>query len=154
MFLGGFEIIAVIGIIVWLTKRSRAKQSDTAPAPISDVLNTWLQRWRSAGLLSDDEVQAIISFEQSSEITAGETDHSTPRNERGIPLIAEALGYLGGLLAAIGVILLVARYWPDLATGWRIGLPAAVAVAGVVGGTRWFRYRRTGGPTNIELSLV
>jgi len=134
MFLGGFEIIAVIGIIVWLTKRSRAKQSDTAPAPISDVLNTWLQRWRSAGLLSDDEVQAIISFEQSSEITAGETDHSTPRNERGIPLIAEALGYLGGLLAAIGVILLVARYWPDLATGWRIGLPLAVAVAGVVGG--------------------
>ena len=135
MFLGGFEIIAVIGIIVWLTKRSRAKQSDTAPAPISDVLNTWLQRWRTAGLLSDDEVQAIISFEQSNEIAASETDHNTSRNERGIPLIAEALGYLGGLLAAIGVVLLVARYWPDLATGWRIGLPAAVAVAGVVGGT-------------------
>jgi hypothetical protein len=79
MFLGGFEIIAVIGIIVWLTKRSRAKQSDTAPAPISDVLNTWLQRWRSAGLLSDDEVQAIISFEQSNEIAASETDHMTRR---------------------------------------------------------------------------
>ncbi len=135
MFLGGFEIIAVIGIIVWLTKRSRARHADTAPAPVSDVLNTWLQRWHSAGLLSDDEVQAIISFEQSNEPAAGELEHHAGRNERGIPLVAEALGYLGGLLAAIGAILLVAQYWPDLATGWRIGLPAAVALAGVVGGT-------------------
>ena len=51
-----------------------------------------------------------------------------------MPLVAEALGYLGGLLSVIGVIMLVARYWPDLATGWRIGLPVAVAVAGVAGG--------------------
>jgi hypothetical protein len=135
MFLGGFEIIAVIGIIVWLTKRSRAKHTGTAPSPVGDVLNSWLQRWQSAGLLSDDQVQAIISFEQSKEPDAGELEHHAARNERGIPLVAEALGYLGGLLAAIGAILLVAQYWPDLATGWRIGLPAAVALAGVVGGT-------------------
>ena len=51
-----------------------------------------------------------------------------------MPLVAEAVGYLGGAFAAVGVILLVGRYWPDLATGWRIGIPSAVAVAGVAGG--------------------
>ena len=134
MFFGGFEIIAVIGIVIWLTRRSRAKKAETAPAPVNEVLLTWLRRWETAGLLSGDEVDSIIAFEHNNEQVASTSDADTEREERKMPLVAEALGYLGGLLSAIGVIMLVARYWPDLATGWRVGLPTAVAVAGVAGG--------------------
>ena len=134
MFLGGFEIIAVIGIVIWLTRRSRAKNAETAPAPVNDVLLTRLRRWEEAGLISDDAVDSIIAFEQSNDRATERPLAGSQREERKMPLVAEALGYLGGLLSAIGVIMLVARYWPDLATGWRIGLPAAVAVAGVAGG--------------------
>lgn len=134
MFLGGFEIIAVIGIIVWLTRRSRAKKAETASAPVNEVLLTWLRRWETAGLISRDEVDAIVAFEHNNVSVADVTEVDTASDERKMPLVAEALGYLGGLLSAIGVIMLVTRYWPDLATGWRIGLPAAVAVAGVAGG--------------------
>ncbi len=134
MFFGGFEIIAVIGIVIWLTRRSRAKKAETAPAPVNEVLLTWLRRWETAGLISVDEVDSIIAFEQNNETVAAASDADTESEERKMPLIAEALGYLGGLLSAIGVIMLVARYWPDLATGWRVGLPSAVAAAGVAGG--------------------
>ena len=134
MFLGGFEIIVVIGIIVWLTRRSRAKKAETSSAPVNEVLLTWLRRWETAGLISGDDVGSIIAFEQNNERASDSSDTNAATEERKMPLVAEALGYLGGLLSVIGVIMLVARYWPDLATGWRIGLPAAVAVAGVAGG--------------------
>lgn len=133
MFLGGFEIIVVIGIVVWLTKRSQRKSTRVRPDPVDDVVQSWLRRWQSAGLISDDDVASIIAFEAEAQ-----QDHnsevSTPEAERRLPLVAEALGYLGGMLAAVGVILLVARYWPDLATWWRIAIPATVAVAGVLSG--------------------
>ena len=132
MFLGGVEIIAIIGIVVWLTRRSRSKKAEASSTPESDVVHAWLRRWQSANLISDEEVAAIISFEEAARRDAAST--STSGAERKMPLVAEALGYLGGAFAAVGVILLVARYWPDLATGWRIGIPVAVAVAGVAGG--------------------
>ena len=132
MFLGGVEIIAIIGVVVWLTRRSRSKKAESSSAPESDVVYAWLRRWQVADLISDEEVAAIISFEEAARHDAAST--STSDAERKMPLVAEALGYLGGAFAAVGVILLVARYWPDLATGWRIGIPAAVAVAGVAGG--------------------
>jgi hypothetical protein len=132
MFLGGLEIIAIIGVAVWLTRRSRSKKAEASSAPESDVVHAWLRRWQSANLISDEEAAAIISFEEAALRDSAST--STSDAERKMPLVAEALGYLGGAFAAVGVILLVARYWPDLATGWRIGIPAAVAVAGVVGG--------------------
>ena len=132
MFLGGVEIIAIIGIVVWLTKRSRSKKTESSSAPESDVVYAWLRRWQSADLISDEEVTAIISFEEAARHDAEST--STSGAERKMPLVAEALGYLGGAFVAVGVILLVGRYWPDLATGWRIGIPSAVAVAGVAGG--------------------
>lgn len=44
-----------------------------------------------------------------------------------VPLVAEALGYLGGVLAVVGVVLLVSRYWPDLALGWQLALSGGTA---------------------------
>lgn len=44
-----------------------------------------------------------------------------------VPLVAEALGYLGGVLAVVGVVLLVSRYWPDLTLGWQLALSGGTA---------------------------
>jgi hypothetical protein len=51
-----------------------------------------------------------------------------------IPAVAEALGYLGGVLALVGLVLVVARYWPDVATPARLGISGAGAVAFIVAG--------------------
>jgi hypothetical protein len=43
--------------------------------------------------------------------------------------VIEALGYLGGILASTGVLLLVANAWDDLATGGRLAISGLTAVA-------------------------
>ncbi|MGB0822439.1 MAG: hypothetical protein ACPGR3_07735, partial [Ilumatobacteraceae bacterium] len=97
MFLGGVEIIAIIGVVVWLTRRSRSKKAEASSTPESDVVYAWLRRWQSANLISDEEVAAIISFEDAARRDAAST--STIGAERKMPLVAEALGYLGGAFA-------------------------------------------------------
>jgi hypothetical protein len=52
----------------------------------------------------------------------------TPRSAPRVPVAAEALGYLGGILALVGLALVVARYWPDMATAARLGLSGAGAL--------------------------
>jgi hypothetical protein len=46
-----------------------------------------------------------------------------------VPLAAEALGYLGGILATVGLVLLVARYWPDLEVGVRLTMVGVTTAA-------------------------
>jgi hypothetical protein len=60
----------------------------------------------------------------------------SPRAARrtGVRSVAEALGYLGGMLATIGLVLAVAQYWPDLALAGRLGISAAGAVVLLVAG--------------------
>ena len=94
-------------------------------------MHAWLRRWQSANLISDEEVVIIISFEEAARRDAAST--STSGADRKMPLVVEALAISVGRLQQLEY-LLAARYRPDLATGWRIGIPAAVAVAGVAGG--------------------
>ena len=54
----------------------------------------------TADLISDEEVTAIISFEEAARHDAEST--STSGAERKMPLVAEALGYLGGAFVAVG----------------------------------------------------
>ncbi len=53
---------------------------------------------------------------------------------RGTPVVVEALGYLGGVLAATGVVLLVAHYWTDMAVGGQVALSGITAAALFAGG--------------------
>ena len=48
--------------------------------------------------------------------------------------VVEALGYLGGVLGASGVVLLVANYWTDLGVGGRLAISGLTAVALIIGG--------------------
>ena len=46
------------------------------------------------------------------------------QRSRRVPVVSEALGYLGGILAVVGLVLLVGQYWPDLDT-WARRLTAS-----------------------------
>jgi hypothetical protein len=51
-----------------------------------------------------------------------------------IPPVAEALGYIGGALALVGLIVLVSRFWPLLGIAGHVGIGVLLAVVGLVGG--------------------
>lgn len=48
--------------------------------------------------------------------------------------VVEALGYLGGVLATTGVVLLVAHYWTDLGAGGQLAISGLTAAALIAGG--------------------
>jgi len=111
----------------------------TTPArsPVAH-LEADLARWRDAGVLDETAVAAVLAFEQD-RLRALPPPPPTPpparplvlpralEPGRRIPATAEALGYFGGLLAIIGIVLLVTRYWPDLGLGGRLAISAGGA---------------------------
>lgn len=62
--------------------------------------------------------------------TSGAMAPMSPREPAGrrIPAAAEALGYLGGILAAVGLTLAVAQWWSDMLTMTRLLVVGAAAV--------------------------
>jgi hypothetical protein len=110
------------------------------PAPEPSGLDDDLARWCAAGLLSQAQADAIRAHEVR--IAAARTRPAAapdsaasapvppqPVRARRIPVVAEALGYLGGALALGGLALLLGRSWPDLATAGRLALSGGGAAA-------------------------
>ncbi len=85
-----------------------------------------LERWRAAGLVTDEQVHSILAF------TAPPPRSATRPSRSGV--IAEAVGYVGAILAVVGLGLIVARYWSDLHTPVRLAGGALVALGLVVAG--------------------
>jgi hypothetical protein len=97
-----------------------------------------LDHWAEADIITDD---------QADRIRADAVGQANPPYQRWVrgdgrstssragSLVAEAMGYLGGVIVAVGLGLVVGRFWPDLSTTVRVGLTAVVAslllVAGV-----------------------
>jgi hypothetical protein len=82
-----------------------------------------LQRWLDAGLLRQDQVEAIEAFE----------DHQVPASpgDRRVSVAAEVLGYVGAVLAVVGAVLGVSGAGIDIGTtGALILLGAATLVFG------------------------
>lgn len=106
-----------------------------------------LTRWTEAGLISTDQAREIGRFEAaahplpppvavSTETAAASMPATLPVQPTTPPRswrLAEAIGYLGGVLAAVGVALLAARYWPDLGAGARVSITATGAVLVLLG---------------------
>ncbi|MBI4883092.1 MAG: DUF2157 domain-containing protein [Actinobacteria bacterium] len=92
-----------------------------------------LSRWVALGLVSADQSAAIREHERRRAI--GEVKSTAVASPRKVAPVAEALGYLGGILATVGLVLLVARYWPDMATPGRLALSAGSTVALLIAGT-------------------
>lgn len=95
-----------------------------------------VDRWVAAELLTREQACAIRAYEQArprvlQPVTARPVRPGTAKRT---PLVAEALGYLGGCLALVGLALVVARSWPDLATEARLVLSGVGALAFFGGG--------------------
>jgi hypothetical protein len=85
-----------------------------------------LDRWVAADIISGDQADRIRA------------DASTPaepaRVSRTGSLVAEAMGYLGGVIVLVGLGLVVGRFWSQLSIPARIGLAAGVASALLIAG--------------------
>jgi uncharacterized membrane protein len=82
-----------------------------------------LEAWESRELVTHDEAEAIRTFEQRHE----EVDH-------GVPLVAEALGYLGAVLAVAAFFALIGPRWEDMDQWLRLTILGAGVVLTFAGG--------------------
>lgn len=104
-----------------------------APARPSSPGTAWqaaLDRWLAAGLLDPAQADAIRAFEAA----AAAPTAAPPAAPRRVPPIAEALGYLGGLLGIIGLTVFVAGFWRDMEGATRLAVSAGVTLALVLVG--------------------
>jgi uncharacterized membrane protein len=90
-------------------------------------LKSSLNEWVAAGLIDKNQAQAIRSHE------------ATRSSGNRVPLIAEALGYVGGVLALVAIIILVAESWEDIGTPAKLTLVGVVAVVFLVVGAYFKR---------------
>jgi hypothetical protein len=76
------------------------------------MLQEKLSRWATAGLITEDQSKRILAYEAA----------AAKQEERRVPLIVEALGYLGAALAVIAVLILAQEFWAVtiglLVAGW------------------------------------
>jgi hypothetical protein len=74
-----------------------------------------LRRWVGSGLITPGQAERILTAEQPVE-----------RPSRA-PLVAEALGYVGGVLVLIGAVTATDRYWSQIGVGGRLGIAFGAA---------------------------
>lgn len=114
---------------------------DRSPSP---DLRKQLDRWVADGLMDAGQAQRIEAAEVQRAEAAGAQrieaagvrragTGTAPRRAGGrIPLIAEALGYVGGVLAVVASFVSVSRLWPHIPVGAQLAFAAfAAAVLGV-----------------------
>lgn len=132
-------LIPVLAVVVYLIVRESRSQhagpidheAGTSSGSVGGVVGE-LERWHAAGLLDDHQVAAILEHERLHRPLPPPSPVAPPpvRGERRpLPDVTEALGYLGGILAIVGMSLLVGRYWTDIPLAGRLGLSGGLAVA-------------------------
>lgn len=85
-------------------------------------LEAALQRWVAAGLIQPAQAEAIRAAEAAQ-----------PASSRS-SLLAEALGYVGGVLVLVAAVTLTGRFWDELGTGGRLAVAAVAALVLFVAG--------------------
>lgn len=143
------------------TTTERAVRGTVAPSPVAAPpspllrLDDPLSRWEAAGLVDARQVASIRAFEAglaASAPTSVDTSSRAPRRRRSrVPAFAEALGYLGGALTTVGVVLVVSRLWDEIGTAGRLGLSVVTSVA-LLGAS--FMVRPAGDPALGRLQNV
>ncbi len=141
MILGVVILFAiVVAAVVVLRRRTPerplpATQRSGAPpqqrtTDIPQYLEALLTRWGSAGLMSAEQAESIRSYERS----AIEAEPVRVEGSR-VHTIAEAIGYIGGMLGLGGIISLLAEFWSDFDDAARLGIPLTAAVVFCVAGS-------------------
>jgi hypothetical protein len=103
------------------------KSNSVHPAT-TPSLSGLLQEWVGAGLITTEQSEAIRQHE------AGPHERRAalalaPLAANGPSLVVEALGYLGGVVMAVGALILVGMWWTDLSVTLRLLLVGATALA-------------------------
>ncbi len=86
----------------------------------SDDLTDRLDRWVAHGLLTREQADRILAAEREST----ETDEETGRTPSPV---AEALGYVGGVLVLVAAGLVAGRYWSELGVAGRLSVAFGTA---------------------------
>lgn len=91
-----------------------------------EELETRLRRWADADLIDPAQVEAILRHERAEPagdpcpIAAGdlrrERAEPAPTSGRDLSRLAEAVGYLGGVLVVVGIIVVLGEFWDQLQT--------------------------------------
>jgi hypothetical protein len=122
----GLLVVVVVVVVVMAVGATRLHSHAPAGPPETVAApDDRLDRWVAAGLIANEQAQAIRAFEQ-------EAAPARPRPR--ISPAVEALAYVGGILLTVGAGMLVARFWHGLGVGGRLGLLAAAATLTVVVG--------------------
>lgn len=138
MVIGLIPLLVVVGLVVGLVRAKapgRPGPVAAGPAPtgreprVTDPnLVQRLDRWVALGAITADQRSSIAALEgvdvapsptPAAELAPPTTIQPEPARRR-IPALAEALGYLGGMLAVSGLALIVVNAWPDLSTVGRL----------------------------------
>jgi hypothetical protein len=118
-------VVVAVFVLAYSTSRHRSSQDATHVAAPVEVRAAGLERWVTAGLITEGQAQAITAFEQT-QVAA----RPKPRVSAAI----EALAYVGGALLAVGAGMLVGQFWDRLGTAGHLAvLGAAAVLTGVVG---------------------
>lgn len=89
-------------------------------------LQTELRRWQSAGLLTADQVAAIVEFEQA---RPAEPDQPVKQPADRRVTVVEVLAYLGAVVTLAGVLILLGSRYSQLGSAGRLSVVALVTVA-------------------------
>lgn len=145
-------VVAIVaGVFWWQRRRGRAagagewrraadgaspgpeekpvKGASRPAVPGFGTLAADLSRWVGAGLISADQADAIAGFER-----AATTGRGPAGGERRVSLLAEALGYVGVVLALAGAAVGLTQGWEDLPIWARLATPAAATGLLLLGG--------------------
>ncbi|MGV1080892.1 MAG: DUF2157 domain-containing protein [Candidatus Nanopelagicales bacterium] len=99
-----------------------------------DLTKSLINRWASVGLISAAQADQISAYEEQAMQTQSVSGAAGQARRSLVPVIVEALAYVGGIFTIVGLILLVSRFWSDMTIGGRLGLVAVVAAVLVTGG--------------------
>lgn len=98
--------------------------------PLSQAsLSALIDGWVDHGIITPEQASRMRDSE------GREVTHARPMaGPSRVSLAVEALGYLGGLIVLVSTMLIAARYWDDIETGWRLITVGVAAVALAAGG--------------------
>lgn len=86
---------------------------------------TQLAEWVSADIITQEQADRIASHERA---------RGTPPRPRSGSLLAEALGYVGGVVTLVAAVLLATEFWDELGTTGRLTVVGAAAATTLVAG--------------------
>ena len=92
-----------------------------------DLLEEHLDQWKAAGLIDDHQLAEISRYER-------QHGPGMELPTRRIPVIAEALGYLGAALAAAAVLFFAINQWKEWSDVTRVAVLGVATLAAFTAG--------------------